>query len=175
MKKIDELLEKYFRGESSKEEEQILRNLLAETNSSDKYINEKIMLEYFNSEKTRNDISEEFDEKILKTINPNNTIRFDFRKKFHRIINIAAVIAMIIGIYFFFPFSNSNERLTQISQEDYEGYIETYNALAKASNYINQVDKNLAKLEVIDEAFEQMDKMSYVEYYNNYVYKFLGD
>ena len=173
MKKIDELLEKYFKGESSKEEEQILRNLLAEANSSDKYMNEKIMFEYFNSEKSRNEISEEFDEKILKAINSNNTISIDFRRKFHRIINIAAVIAMIIGIYFFFPYNN--EQSAQISQEDYEGYVETYNALAKASKYINQVNQNLAKLEVIDESLEQLDKMSYIEYYNNYVYKFLGD
>jgi hypothetical protein len=173
MKKIDELLEKYFKGESSMEEEQILMNLLAEANSSDKYINEKIMFEYFNSEKSRNDISDDFDEKILKAINSNNTIRVDFRRKLHRIINIAAVIAMIIGIYFFFPYNN--EQSAQISQEDYKGYVETYNALAKASKYINQVNQNLAKLEVIDESLEQLDKMSYVEYYNNYVYEFLGE
>jgi len=175
MKTIDELLDKYYKGETSKAEEQILKDMLCETNSSKKYLEEKIMFEYYQSEHDKNELTDEFDTKILKTINSSNPIKVDFRRKFHRIINIAAIIAVAIGFYVFFQSDQTIDEQKQVSQEDYEGFVQTYNALAKASKYINQVDNNLAKLEVIDEAFEQLDKVTYVEYYNNYIYKVLGD
>lgn len=173
MKTIEELLKKYYKGESNKEEEQILIKMLRNSNIGD-FRTDKILFDYFDSRKKHEELTDNFDEKILNQIKASRISKSDYRQKIQKIINIAAILAVITSVVVFYYGNDENTRI-QVTKQDYEAYLQTYLALSKASEYMNLVNVDLAKLEVVEEAFVKLEKINEIEYYQNYINNLLGE
>lgn len=103
MKTQEDLLSKYFSGETSAEEETQLREeLLADEDSS-----EKDMMEYFGM---MGKVPENLEEQIFASVTQNETKSRTLKMQIYRIAAVAAVLVVVVSAYFGFR-SAENKRL----------------------------------------------------------------
>ncbi len=135
---INELIEKYYNGETTPAEEAYLRKHFAETQQKSP---EKDMFEYFSNESdVLSDV--EFDEKeLLRKINNTKISRFP---TFWKYASIAAIIILAINSYIFFSKFNAGDN----KQQYISGIVITDENIVK--------NKEIAVLE-LQKAFGQLN------------------
>lgn len=89
----EELLKKYYKGETETEEEKLLRERIAEENEDSA---EKVMFSYFGAmakvpENLENDLFEAVTETQIK--------RKTLRMQIYRIVSVAAVFAVVVSVF----------------------------------------------------------------------------
>lgn len=87
------LLKKYYKGETSLEEEKMLKEQVLETESDSA---EKDVFGYFNNESF---IPDDLEESIFSIIKDKESNRKQIRMQLYRITSAAAVILVIVGVY----------------------------------------------------------------------------
>lgn len=103
MKTQEDLLNKYFSGETSAEEEADLRKgVLADEDSA-----EKDMMEYFS---LMGKVPENLEEQIFASVTQTQTKGRTLKMLIYRIAAVAAVLAVVVTVYFGFR-SAENKRL----------------------------------------------------------------
>lgn len=132
LQKIEQLLDKYFEGETSQAEEQTLREYFKNNRVAAHLEIYKNMFAYFSQAK-----EESFDAKI-KAVSPVKTRK---NRLFFRYAAAATVIAAF-GIAFFFQ-QNSNA-LSHNEQEAIAAYEKTKEALQMLSSHFNESVEQLA-------------------------------
>jgi len=103
MKTQEDLLSKYFSGETSAEEETQLREDLMDDEDSA----EKDMMEYF---RLMGKVPENLEEQIFASVTQNQTKARTLKMQIYRIAAVAAVLAVVITAYFGFR-SAENKRI----------------------------------------------------------------
>lgn len=106
MKDIDKILERYFEGESTLEEEQILRNYFGQPEIEERHKIYAPIFQFFITESSENSESD-----TKETIGKRQ--RFNIRPW----ISIAASIAIIVGLYIIFSpqIENPNKSIVYIN------------------------------------------------------------
>jgi len=179
MKKIKDLLDKYYIGETSLEEELSLREYFQAKNIPAELSFHKEQFAYYDSEKSKEELKSDFDDKVLNEISSFKVSKLPvyFRTTWFRAASVAAGFLLIFGLTAIFYFSNpiGEKNKIAISAEELFAYEQTVDALLTASKYIKKANHELEKISIINRTTEALDEVNYIEKYNKYVLNLLGD
>lgn len=162
-KEIEKLLNKYLEGESSLEEEALLKDYFAQPGLPAEQHEMQEMFRYFTDSKSES--SPPFN--ITNEIN--TLIESEWKKEtnnhFRRIIawavSAAAVLVISIGL---FQYLNKPEAVVKDTYKDPKlAYLETQKALMMVSRVMNRNTVKLKYLSKVDESFEQVQKVAKID------------
>lgn len=160
---IEDLIKRYFEGESTLEEEARLKVFLAQPDVPAQYRELQAMFSYFAEE--QKEAEPQFDVEA----GLNALIDLESRKvsvkPIRRILawagSAAAVLVIAFGIYQFFV---KPETVVMDTYKDPQlAYLETKQALLKVSRVMNHSAKKLSYLSKIDESFGKMEKIKKID------------
>lgn len=155
--RIEELLEKYWNGETTLEEEKILRTFFNGGDVPEKWKETASMFQYFEASKGRslNDVA--FDGEILKMVQPKKEGRV--ARMVYNSMRIAAGLAVVITATWFIH----NEVKTTIPQEVADTYDdpkmafeETKKALLMISKSFGKAEEQARKINMFNQAQEEI-------------------
>ena len=163
-KRVENLLDKYFNGETEVHEEQQLQNYFNSNEVHEDLLSYQPLFQYFNEEKVLT-LSDDFDQKLLQQLSQTENRQFKQRRLYPILMRVAAAAVLAIGVFFAF------RQMNQVNQQDQLGYIkatdstemkemtpeeayeEVMAALALVSSKLNKGEKKaLESLGQIDKA-----------------------
>ncbi len=156
--RIENLLEQYFEGNTSLEDEKILKDFFQGENIPAHLASLKNTFKYFSEENKKDELDESFDQKLFAKI---NHFEIDHkrqnRKRFLYIASgVAASILIIVSIFTKIdPFTSTLKDTFDNPQTAYE---ETRKALLLVSGALNKGVKPVEKIAKFDDGMEQMEK-----------------
>lgn len=147
---LNRLLEKYYSGESTVEEEGALRSFFTETDMPEDYDAEKVIFGYYSDSMDIPEPSDDFEgrildgisrsEKPLRSANSKNVTLF--------ILSTAAGLLIMIGSYFFFA---DKGELQDTFTDPEIAYAETIKILMDVSSQLNKGNNVLEPVSKINE------------------------
>ncbi len=158
-RRIENLLERYFDGNTSLEEERILKDFFQGEDIPPHLIALKDSFNYFSKEYNTDELDASFDQKILSQINhfDISNKRQERKRTFYYISGVAASLLIIISIFTNFnPFTN---KLSETLENPEAAYQETRKALLFVSGALNKGVKPIDKMAKFEEGIEQLSKM----------------
>jgi|GEM_PF-4687430 len=183
MKDIKEILDRFYKGETTLEEESKLRELINNnqlriteekgTLPSELFL-EKQLFDFYESEKEI-ELGDDFDEKLFDKISEKKVVKLNTKVKslIYRVSGIAAVLLVAIGFYLIFNFKENQSK--ELTNEDKKTIEYTLDALTMMSDYINLANEHIGKLSIIEESFEKIHNATNIEEYNDYIFNILGE
>lgn len=100
-KYIEQLLERYWRCETSLEEEEILRAFFSQEKVPEHLLQYKLLFSFVKQEKDDNVLNDEFDEKVLSIIDEDKPIKakvITFRYRLLPLFKAAALLAIVLTL-----------------------------------------------------------------------------
>jgi hypothetical protein len=151
---IKRLLEKYYEGESTVEEEVYLKNFFSLGDIPEDLINEKEIFSYFLKSAIVPEPSLVFEKKIIAALDSIGEVSLNQKRRraFGIFTSIAAVILILIGSYFFF-IHKSEPRDTFSDPEI--AYAETMKILYGVSIRLNKGTQALDRMSSMQEVTRQ--------------------
>ncbi len=153
LKKIEELLEKYYQGNTSSEEENMLRRFFAEAEIPEHMAADAGLFRFFLNEKEAL-LSGEMEDKLGGLFPDSATVKASpgLRLRYYWISGAAAVILILLGLFLDRQIrQNSSLEVRMDTYEDpYLAYAEARRALyivSKKMNAVREPLKNLGKLD----------------------------
>lgn len=162
--KIKALLEKYYSGESSLEEEKLLRNYFAGSQVEDEFLDHKELFVFSGNEiKASDDIPDVSDE-IWSNIEKNENIKqLKKRKLYHYTLSVAASIAILVVSFFFINDEINNGSPAQF-EDTYDNpelaYLQAKEALLFVSSKLNSGTDHLKPIEKLNEGTQELQILS---------------
>jgi hypothetical protein len=160
-KELKRLIEKYYNGESTEQEERVLRDYFEKNNVPQGYEAEKVIFGYYAESSEIPEPSIDFEARILAGIDASERNKNSLRIKKYLIpvLSIAAGVLILAGSYFFFI----NRAESQDTYTDPKlAYAETIRILRDVSSQLNrgtQVLEPVGKInEVTKKSFETINK-----------------
>ncbi len=164
IKRIELLLQRFYSGESTIEEEKELKDFFTANDVPRHLWAEQEMFTYYNAGGKDEMPDKEFENKIL------NTIRFTNRKKIlYMLSSAAAVVALLIVAYFAFIFDTS---MKDTYDNPEIAYMQTKETLLFVSAKLNEGTKDLYAIGKLDEATKPLSNISKIEYSTKSIYTF---
>jgi len=162
-KEIEKLLEKYYKGESSEEEELILRRFFESEDVPSGFETEKTLFRYFSENESVPDPSEKFEDKIISAIDSierrKPLIALSSKVLFYS--SIAAGLFLIIASYFLFM--HRNEPKDTFSSPEV-AYTEAVKVLYEVSSTFNRGTLHLDQIRKLEDkaakGFSEIDRSS---------------
>jgi hypothetical protein len=133
---LKRLIEKYYNGETTVEDEHALRDFLSKNNVPDGYEAEKEIFSYYDSSQEIPEPSIDFEARILAGIDASerNAVSQRIRRYFLPLLSAAAGLLILAGSYFFFI--KHTERLDTFKDPEI-AYAETIKILRDVSSQLN--------------------------------------
>ena len=159
-RQIENKLERYFNGESSLEDEKILREFFQKDDIPPHLLSLKAQFEYFADEHDHEYLDESFDEKILNQISQEEKQqkRGITRRYIYTASGIAASILIILSI--FFKVDPLSTQVEDTFSDPYTAYLETKKALMFVSETFNKGADPIQKVSSFDDGIQQLSKIS---------------
>ncbi len=134
---IEKLLEKYFNGDTSLDEEKQLREFFAKDIIPKHLLSLKPQFEYFSEEKRKNFLNDSFDEKILENIEKEKIISIKRKRRnyIYIISGVAAGILIIVSL--FIQLNSVTNKFENTFNDPQLAYAETQKALLFVSQKLN--------------------------------------
>lgn len=158
--KIDELIEKYYEGETNPEEENFLQKHFAVSDSESP---EKDLLGFFAEEKEY-ELDDSFDLKVLEAIEAQSKVSGSIFGNWRRTATIAASIVLLFTAgWFAIQSGGSSEGKGIVITDDNLGdkkeiaLAEAESAFSMLSSSFETADENLNKLEYINKSYDMLD------------------
>jgi len=158
LQKIEQLLEKYDRGESTLEEENQLKEFFLNGDYPEILKGRKDLFSYYELSKKEEIPSLDFDEKILSAITKEKVTPFGKRRQFFYITAIAASIVILFGIYFRYGISGSS--LKDTYDDPRLAYAETKKILLRVSANINTGVNEMKNIKHFNTGLSELNKFS---------------
>lgn len=157
--RIEKLLEKYFDGDTSLEEEKILKDFFKEDSIPPHLASLKEVFNYFSTENFNDRLGDTFNQKILSKINDfeADDKHIKRRRIFYYVSGIAASILIIISI--FTKFDPFRSKLNDTFENPQAAYIETQKALLLVSEMLNRGLKPVDNMATFEDGMEQMSRV----------------
>ena len=145
------LLEKYYKGETSDQEEKYLKRYFVEHDVPDELNEEKEIFLYYSEESDIPDASGDFEMRIIRAVQNQETGQPDRKSGFRlfTLISAAAGVLLLIGSYFIFM-NRSFEKDT--FSDPQLAYAETLKILYNVSSKLNKGTSSLDQIRKIQEA-----------------------
>lgn len=158
--KIEKLLEKFYNGETSLQEEQELRQYFCSRELPPQL--RSIHSQFFCMEKDRNEdiLDDSFDQEVLKMIDDGDSdyIRIKRKTMFYSVAAIAATILILVSVFTKFnPFSNNIE--STLSDPEI-AYSEARKILLYVSGNLNKGTDQLNTLARFDQSISDVSSIS---------------
>jgi hypothetical protein len=157
---MDILLEKFYNGETTPQEEELIQSELSTESGQDIYAATSSYMKFVQSEK---DVlpSDELESKILESIQKEPVEKtFKLHKLYYAISSAAAIALIALGInYFNGGFFNTKQDDLSTQQK----YDITMNALMMVSDNLNKGMAQLENLEKINKNFQKMNKLQILQ------------
>lgn len=151
LKLIEDLLNKYYQGETSLEEERKLKEFFIQEIIPESLRQEQIKFKFY-SNASKESIDINFEKKLLKDYSSKNKT-IPLRQYNRTLLRIAASILLIFGTYFYINRTSSFKEKNVYGTSDNPelAYAETKKALLLISQKLNKGTKNLNKLSKLNE------------------------
>jgi hypothetical protein len=164
LKTIKTLLDKYYQGETTLEEEKILKEYFNQDSEQFENIEEKKAFNYFNSQKSK--IPEDLNKLLIDTIENESKKNNKTRKIIYWAGSIAA--ALIIGILFVVLTHNQDTKIkNDLYADTYtnpnEAYKEAQKVLLFISNTMNGESSSLKHISEIDKSLKHCNELSIID------------
>lgn len=152
------LLEKYFEGNTSLEEEQILRGYLKEHSFPDELKSEALWFSELDRQRnSKSDISE-LEQQLSSWVDHQNKKEKNIRFR-NWTLGIAAGLALAIGTTFFFQYKQT-KKYRDTYQDPQIAYLEAKKVLLYVSQTLNHGTEKLQTVSRIDEGANEMSIFS---------------
>jgi hypothetical protein len=167
-RQIKELLEKYYNGESSVSEEQLLKYYFNSGNIPDEFKAEQEIFRTFHEEKSSLPSGISFERLIDQAVSRDTESRHLNRQAFHikRWQLVAAGFALLVALgtaYYFISRPSNNHLFSQDTYSDpVIAYTEAKKALIKISDNLNKGTERLQKLESFNYGMDKMNTLSLI-------------
>ena len=174
--KIDELLEKYFSGETSLEEENALKHYFSQSETPEKYEKYKGLFNFIDAE-SNEILSEDFNEVLSEKMTRNKIYKSNLLFKIsYSIAAVAAAIAILIMAYVqYSSLPDKSLRLDFLSHDTYKdpnlAYAETKKTLLYVSEEMNKGMDKLEKLSKFHKSINELEKISDFNKYQSMIFK----
>ena len=166
-KEIEELLEKYYEGETTLSEEKILREFFTSGNVPFELSVHKSQFLYF-AEASADEINDRFPEdKVFSEKVEIPVVPFySNRKRFYYISGIAATVLLLIGLIFTLNEDVINKPIVKVASTDPEFvFTQTRDILSLVSVKLN---KGIDKVQYLGKLDQSMQKMQMLSKYYQY-------
>jgi hypothetical protein len=156
---LKRLIEKYYNGESTEEEESALKNYFRKDNIPDGYESEKLIFSYYTESAEFPEPSLDFEARILAGINASDIKSGSHKMKRYLlpVLSAAAGLLILAGSYFFFV---SRTETADTFSDPEIAYAETIKILRDVSSQLNhggQVLEPVGKInEITRKSFESL-------------------
>lgn len=178
LQKIEKLLQKYYNGETSLEEEEVLRTFFASRDVPGHLEAEKEMFCYYYSQSWNEAANPGLEGKILDTIRIEG-IRYrkqPVKKRLYLFTSVAASFLILLGSYFLITGKNGIGFSLKKHEDTYESpelaYLETKKTLLIISEKFNRGTKELQTLSTFDKVAKELNNISKVRYATESLYTF---
>lgn len=147
---LNRLLEKYYSGESTVEEEEALKTFFTEADTTEGYEAEKAIFGYYSASMDIPEPSDDFEVRILKGIDEsvNRSSPAGTRNLIRVVLSTAAGLLILAGSYFFF--TDKNEIQDTFNDPEI-AYAETIKILLDVSSQLNKGNRSLEPIGKINE------------------------
>jgi len=160
--RIKTLLDKYYQGETTLEEEKLLKEHFSKNSPSDIDLADKYLVDFFLANKTQ--IPVDLDEQLDNLIE--NEWERETKLKFSTILkwagSVAAVLIVALGILYYEKKDNPVV-LADSYQDPQEAYEETKKVLLFISNKMNSKTTSLKHLSEIDNSLKRCNELSKID------------
>lgn len=158
-KRIDDLLDRYWKLELTDHEEHELKELLRQTSLPEKYKQAALMFAFFQQEQSKV-LDEDFDYQIIDQIN--QSAQKPFSMTIQWVWRTAAAIVLLVITTIFLIQLNKTQPDQVVMQDTFEdpetAYLETKKALLMVSKQLNKGEDAVSELSVFSEATRRIEK-----------------
>jgi hypothetical protein len=178
LKKIEILLQKYYDGETTLEEENVLKAFFASGDVPDHLKAEEEMFTYYHHPSTDEMPAEGMEEKILDAIGyeDNQNRKQSGKKSIYLITSIAASFLILLGSYFLFLNNDKIGFPLKKYQDTFDNpelaYLETKKTLLFISEKLNIGTKELQTISTFNKTVKELSNLSKVNYGTESLYTF---
>lgn len=160
LQRIEQLIEKYEKGETTADEEQLLKSFFLNEEVPLHLRNYKALFAYFESSKKEELISSDFDEKVLAAIQDRKTIPIfnGSRKRLYFIASVAAGLLILFGLYFRYGLNETSPDET--FNDPMLAYAETKKILLKVSANMNAGVNEMKSIKEFNDGLSELEKVS---------------
>lgn len=165
VEELNRLLEKYYKGESTEEEEKILREYFKENNVPESYEAEKDIFGYFIADRKVPEPSFDFEARILAGIDASDSKRGSQKIRKYVLLSLSAAAGLLVlaGSYFFLVHrTEPGDTFT----DPETAYAETMKILVDVSSQLNHGAQALDPVSKINEmttkSFEAINKSTII-------------
>ncbi|MCK9204008.1 MAG: hypothetical protein M0P58_06145 [Bacteroidales bacterium] len=165
-REIENLLERYFEGQTTLAEEQILKTFFSGNEVPDELKKHQLLFQYFKQEKLENLSNDDFEQKLSAILATDEKAQAKTRhilagNRFFYIGSIAAGILLLIGLFFTLrdDVFNKNKANVQLSREE-QAYLEARQALLIVSANFNTGIREVERLKVLNRALDNVEIFS---------------
>lgn len=160
---IEEILNRYLEGESTLEEEAMLKEYFSQPDLPEDQREMKQLFRYLNTAKAES--APDFDVSANLNSIIENEWKKDTRHRFRRILawtgRAAAVLVLFFGI---FQYTNKPQSVIKDTYKDPKlAYLETKRALLLVSRTMNHNTARLKYLAKVDQSFSQVKKVAEID------------
>ena len=158
---LKRLIEKYYNGESTEEEERALRDFFRKGNIPEGYESEKLIFSYYTESAELSEPSIDFEARILAGIDASEIKKGSqkIRKYLLPLLSAAAGLLILIGTYFFFI---NRTKPGDTFSDPQIAYAETIKILKDVSSQLNHGTQTLEPVgklnEITQKGFETINK-----------------
>ena len=145
---LNRLIEKYYSGESTEEEEYKLKEYFRRSDIPEGYEAEKIIFGYYTESADYIEPSVSFEERIIAGIDASEKKQMQFRRHLLPVMSAAAGLLILAGSYFFFV--NKSQPLDTF-KDPRIAYTETIKILMDVSEKMNKGSQVLEPVGKINE------------------------
>ena len=147
---LNRLLGKFYNGESTEEEEELLKSFFREDNIPQGFDDEEAVFNYYSSSMKIPEPSADFESRILRGIDESEGKQNSGRNRTIAlwIMSTAAGLLIMVGSYFFFA---DKEELKDTFSDPEIAYAETLRILMAVSEQLNKGSRALEPVGVINE------------------------
>jgi len=178
LQKIKKLLRKYYNGETSLEQEEVLRTFFASRNVPGHLEAEKKMFTYYYDPFKDEAANPALEGKILDAIRIEGS-RYSIqpvKKRLYLFTSVAASFLILLGSYFLITGKNGIGFSLKKYEDTYESpelaYLETKKTLLLISEKFNRGTKELQTLSIFDRVAKELNNISKVRYATESLYTF---
>lgn len=160
--KIKILLDKYYQGETTLEEEKLLKEYFSQNNPSDIDFADKHLVDFFLASKTPvpEDLNDQLDALIETEWERETKLKFTTIIKWAG--SVAAVLIITLGVLFYEK-KETPVVLADSYKNPQEAYEETKKVLLFISNKMNKNTSNLKYLSEIDNSLNRCNELSKID------------
>ncbi|MGC9373717.1 MAG: hypothetical protein ACP5DQ_01575 [Bacteroidales bacterium] len=163
-KQIKALLEKYYNGETSLEEEKQLQNYFTANEGYEEFAEDKAIFIFTTEEAKQTNQLPDLGNEIWNNIEKNENInRLKNKKLLHYCLSIAASIAIFV-VSFFFVHNEINKQSTITFNDTYDNpelaYLQAKEALLYVSSKLNSGTEHLEPIQKINKGKDELILLS---------------